>query len=124
MHFQEAPHGEPKVVLCTHGRVFDVAVDIRPNSQTYLQWESVELGLEEGMARSVCIAPGLAHGFLTLEPDSSLHYLMGAPYVPGSARGIRWDDPAIGIRWPQSPQALSARDATFPLIDRVRNPFT
>jgi dTDP-4-dehydrorhamnose 3,5-epimerase len=116
MHYQQPPNGEPKVVLCTHGRIFDVAVDLRPDSPTYLQWEAVQLELGEGVARAVYIAPGLAHGFLTLEPDSDVYYLMGAVYVPGSGRGVRWHDPAIGIIWPAPPAVISPKDATYPLV--------
>lgn len=118
MHYQEAPHEEPKVVMCTHGRVFDVAVDVRPDSPTYLKWAAVELGLATGLARSVYIAPGLAHGFITLEPQSDVYYLMGAPFVPGSARGLRWDDPRLAINWPAQPEVISEKDATYPLLNR------
>lgn len=117
IHYQEAPHEEPKVVLCTHGKVFDVAVDLRVDSPTYLKWAAVELGFATGLVQSVYIAPGLAHGFITLEPESDVYYLMGAPFVPGSARGVRWDDPRLGINWPAKPEVISEKDATYPLLD-------
>lgn len=115
MHYQEEPHEEPKVVLCSRGRMFDVVVDLRPDSPKYLQWEALELGPR--LARSVYIAPGLAHGFITLEEETEVLYLMGAPYVPSSARGVRWDDPAIGIEWPARPEIISRKDAAYPLLE-------
>lgn len=117
MHFQRAPHGEPKIVSCTRGRIFDVAVDMRPTSPTYLRWEGVELA--PGLGRALYLPEGLAHGFITLEPDTEVSYMMGAPYVPGSAAGLRWDDPAVGIEWPVSPKLLSDKDASYPLVDRA-----
>ena len=114
LHFQRAPHGEPKIVSCVRGRIFDVAVDARLSSVTYLQWEALELSPE--LDRMFCLAEGIAHGFLTLEPESEVHYLMGAPYVPEAAGGLRWNDPAIGIAWPAAPLVISERDRGYPLI--------
>lgn len=114
MHFQQAPHGEPKIVLCPRGRIFDVAVDVRPDSPTYLRWAAVELAPDLG--RMAVLAEGLAHGFLTLEPRSEVQYLMAAPYVPSAARGVRWDDPGIGIEWPAQPAVMADRDRGFPLV--------
>lgn len=114
LHFQEPPFGEPKIVSCTRGRIFDVAVDLRPDSETYLEWKGVELGAETG--RMVYLAEGLAHGFLTLEAESQIHYLMGAEYRPEQARGLRWDDPALAIAWPAPPAVISERDSTYPLL--------
>ena len=120
MHFQSAPHGEPKIVACTRGRVFDVAVDLRPGSPTWRQWEAIELAPE--LDRAFHIAPGLAHGFLTLEPDSHVTYLMGVEYVPGAAQGVRFDDPALAIEWPAPPAVISDRDAGYVLLaDGVRD---
>jgi dTDP-4-dehydrorhamnose 3,5-epimerase len=116
LHFQRAPHGEPKIVSCLRGRIFDVAVDVRPDSATYLEWEAVEMG--PGLDRIVHLGDGIAHGFLTLEPDSEVHYLMGAPYVAEAADGLRWDDPAIGIAWPAAPAIVSERDRGYRLIER------
>ena len=115
MHFQRAPHSEPKIVSCLRGRIFDVAVDIRPDSPTWLQWESVELAPD--LDRIFCLGEGIAHGVLTLEPDSEVHYLMGAPYVAEAADGLRWDDPAIGIAWPAEPAIVSERDRSYRLIE-------
>lgn len=115
MHFQHDPYGEPKIVSCTRGRIWEVAVDMRPDSPTCRQWRGFELGPDAGCA--VHLPRGIAHGFLTLEPDSEVHYLMGAEYAPAAAMGIRWDDPAIGISWPAEPAIISDRDARFPLLD-------
>jgi dTDP-4-dehydrorhamnose 3,5-epimerase len=117
LHFQRAPHGEPKIVSCLRGRIFDVAVDIRPDSATYLEWEAVEMAAD--LDRILCLGEGIAHGFLTLEPDSEVHYLMGAPYVAEAAAGLRWDDPAIGIIWPAAPAIISERDRSYDLIERA-----
>ena len=115
LHYQAEPHGEPKIVQCVRGRIFDVAVDLRPNSPTYRGWAGV--GLAAGNNRAFYIPRGCAHGFLTLEPDSDVYYLMGAPYVPGSGRGVRWDDPAFGIVWPEKPSEMSERDAGYANVD-------
>ncbi len=115
LHFQQAPHGEPKIVSCVLGRIWDVAVDLREDSPTYRRWLGFELAPEEN--RALHLPEGIAHGFLTLEPESEVHYLMGAAYVPGAATGLRWDDPALGIDWPALPAVISERDATYPLLD-------
>jgi dTDP-4-dehydrorhamnose 3,5-epimerase len=117
MHYQHAPHGEPKIVSCSRGRIWDVAVDLRPASPTYRKWAAYELGPDTDCA--LHLPEGIAHGFLTLEPDSEVHYLMGAVFVPGAATGLRWDDPAIGIDWPAAPEVISERDATYPLLDVI-----
>jgi dTDP-4-dehydrorhamnose 3,5-epimerase len=115
MHYQADPHGETKVVRCIRGAIFDVAVDIRPDSTTHGRSHGVELSEENG--RALYIPAGFAHGFQTLRTDSELHYLMGSPYVPEAARGVRWDDPAFGIEWPPAPpggRVISERDASYP----------
>ena len=116
LHFQQPPFEEPKVVSCSRGRIWDVAVDIRPSSPTFRKWEAFELS--EGSATALFLPAGIAHGFLTLEPDSEVNYLMGAAFVAEAASGIRWDDPAIGIKWPARPAVISERDRSFPLLDR------
>jgi dTDP-4-dehydrorhamnose 3,5-epimerase len=118
MHFQVEPHGEPKVVQCVRGRIFDVAVDLRPNSSSYCRWTGVELSPEAN--RSFYIPPGCAHGFITLEPESDVAYLMGMPYLPGSGSGVRWNDSAFAIEWPVLPAEMSERDATYPDYRRLR----
>ncbi len=119
MHYQADPHGESKLVRCVRGAIFDVAVDLRMGSPTHGRWHGVELSEENG--RAYYIPAGLAHGFQTLTDGSEVHYLMGDPYVPGSGRGVRWDDPAFGIEWPAPPpggRMISERDATYPDLER------
>jgi len=117
MHYQAEPHGEPKIVHCVRGRVFDVAVDLRPQSPTYRRWAGAELDPDNN--RLFYIPRGCAHGFLTLAANSDIVYLMGAPYVPGSGRGVRWNDPAFGIEWPETPVEMSERDATYGGIETL-----
>lgn len=112
MHYQAAPTPDPKIVRCTRGRIFDVAVDLRPGSETFCHWVSAELSSENQTA--LYIPAGCAHGFITLEPDSEVHYLMGAAYIAELGRGVRWDDPAFSIDWPILPSMISSRDATYP----------
>jgi dTDP-4-dehydrorhamnose 3,5-epimerase len=115
MHYQEAPHGEPKLIRCTRGAVFDVIVDLRPGSPAFRRWFGIEL--REGGTSSLFAPAGLAHGFQTLEDASELHYQMGYHYVGDAARGVRWDDPAFGIEWPAPPlggRVMSERDVAYP----------
>jgi dTDP-4-dehydrorhamnose 3,5-epimerase len=117
MHFQAEPHGEIKVVRCTRGAVFDVGVDIDPASSSYGQWHGLELTPDN--ERALLLGPRIAHGFQTLMDDTEVHYLMGAAYVPEAQRGIRWDDPRVGIAWPAAPhgRVISDRDQTLPLLE-------
>lgn len=113
MHYQAAPHGECKLVRCTRGAIFDVIVDLRPGSPTLHRWHGVELSEDNG--RALYVPVGMAHGFQTLEDASEVLYLMSEAYVPGAARGVRWDDPAVGIAWPAARnRTMSDRDATYP----------
>nr|WP_213953291.1 dTDP-4-dehydrorhamnose 3,5-epimerase [Variovorax sp. dw_954] len=112
LHYQAEPHPEPKLVRCTRGRIFDVAVDLRLQSPTRYQWAGVELNADHRNA--FYIPAGFAHGFLTLEEDVEVFYQMGANYVAELARGVRWNDPAFAITWPFSPSFISARDANYP----------
>jgi dTDP-4-dehydrorhamnose 3,5-epimerase len=112
MHYQRAPHGETKLVRCVRGRIFDVAVDLRPASPTHRQWTAAELSAETG--RALLIPEGVAHGFLTLEPDSDVIYQIAPEYQPGHEAGVRWDDPAFAIAWPHAPALISPRDAGYP----------
>ncbi|MEJ2408775.1 MAG: dTDP-4-dehydrorhamnose 3,5-epimerase [Novosphingobium sp.] len=112
LHFQIAPETEAKLVRATHGRVFDVALDLRAGSPSYLKWAAVEL--DAARHNAFYIPAGCAHGFLTLEDDSALFYHMSAAYAPELARGVRWDDPAFAIDWPFAPEVISARDASYP----------
>jgi dTDP-4-dehydrorhamnose 3,5-epimerase len=114
MHYQADPHGEPKLVRCSRGRIYDVAVDLRPGSPTYCRWHAVELSAEND--RMFYIPAGMAHGFQTLVDDSDVLYLMGREYVPGAGRGVRFDDPAFAIDWPPAPdgRTVSAKDRGYP----------
>jgi len=112
LHYQAAPAEEAKLVRCVRGRLFDVAVDLRPESPAFRRWLGVELDAEAGEA--LYIPRGCAHGFLTLADDTAVYYQMGAEYVAGLARGVRWNDPAFGISWPFAPLHISERDSTFP----------
>lgn len=110
LHYQLAPHQETKLVRATCGRVFDVAVDLRPDSPTYLAWDAVELDAKRRNA--FYIPAGCAHGLLTLEDDCEVAYQVSASYQPASSREVRWDDPAFGIAWPFEPTVISEKDAT------------
>lgn len=112
MHFQAAPHEEAKLVRCTRGALLDVIVDLRPHSVTYRRWISAELAAENGLA--FYVPEGCAHGFLTLAPDTEVLYQMSVAHQPGSARGVRWNDPAFGIRWPADPAVISDHDRQYP----------
>jgi dTDP-4-dehydrorhamnose 3,5-epimerase len=114
LHFQAAPHDEEKLVRCTSGAIFDVIVDIRSASPTYRRWFGAEL--TAGNHRSLYVPKGFAHGFLSLADHTEVFYMISAPYAPGFAQGLRWNDPALGIRWPREPVVISARDAEYPLL--------
>ncbi len=115
LHLQQGMPAEVRLVSCVVGRVWDVAVDLRPDSATRGRWVAVELSAEAG--NSLLIPTGCAHGFQVLEPDSALLYLHGAPYCPKEETGVRWDDPQLGIDWPMEPRDLSERDRSLPLLE-------
>lgn len=115
LHFQYAPKMEIKMIRCIKGAVFDVAVDLRKNSPTFLQWYGEELSLEN--MKVIYIPQGLAHGFQTLEKNSELLYLHTEFYSPEYEGGIRYDDPKINIKWPLKAKNVSDRDRSFRLID-------
>jgi dTDP-4-dehydrorhamnose 3,5-epimerase len=113
LHFQISPSAEGKLIRCTRGRLFDVAVDVRPDSPTRGKWASVELSSENG--RMFYIPEGFAHGFQTLEDHTELSYQMTARYDAKAARGVRWNDPLLAISWPMpQPSVLSERDRVLP----------
>lgn len=112
MHFQKAPHAETKLVRVTRGRVFDVALDLRADSPTHLRWIAEELSADNLLG--LLIPEGVAHGFLTLEPDTDILYQISPAYRPGFEAGVRWDDPAFAITWPFAPSLMSDRDAGYP----------
>ena len=111
MHFQKPPYEETKIVRCTMGAMFDVIIDLRPDSPTFKQWLSFELNAEN---RSMLYIPrGLAHGFLTLEDNTEALYQISDRYVPESAAGVRWNDTAFGIQWPETPRIISVKDQEY-----------
>jgi dTDP-4-dehydrorhamnose 3,5-epimerase len=117
MHFQADPKPEIKVVRCTAGAIFDVVVDVRRDSPTFGEWEGFELTATN--RRSLYIPAGFAHGFQCLVDACEVAYLMSDYYVAELARGVRWDDPAIGIEWPVPDAAVSARDADLPTLHEL-----
>lgn len=112
LHYQTAPHEEAKLVRCTAGAVFDVAVDLRPDSPTFKRWFGVELSAENRLA--LYVPEGCAHGLLTLTENSEVLYQMSALEAPEAATGVRFDDPAFGIEWPASVVVISDRDRSYP----------
>lgn len=126
LHYQAPPHAQDKLVWCSRGAVWDVAVDIRVGSPTYLGWAGVELSAENG--RQFLIPKGFLHGFVTLTDMVELQYKCSHTYAPDSDRAIRWDDPQIGIDWPVDMEAdaptLSDKDAAAPYLRAAPSPFT
>lgn len=115
LHFQAEPDAEVKLVRCARGAAWDVIVDLRPGSPTYAQWDALEITGDNRLA--FYIPEGFAHGFQTLADDTELLYAIVPDYVADAARGIRYDDPRIGIAWPLPPVAVSPRDAALPLLE-------
>ena len=115
MHYQTAPYEEAKLVRCTAGSLYDVAIDIRLESKTFMQWISVELTANN--RRLVYIPEGFANGFLTMEDNTEVFYLMSQFYAPAYARGFRWDDPVFGIEWPMEVRSISDRDRSLPFFE-------
>jgi dTDP-4-dehydrorhamnose 3,5-epimerase len=113
LHYQEAPHGEVKLVRCTRGAAHVTIVDLRPESSSYRQWLSVELSAENG--RLLYVPKGFAQGYQTLVDDTEVAYQMSHEYVRHAATGVRWDDPAFAIEWPPAPRRIiSERDLAWP----------
>ena len=112
MHYQAPPDEEAKLVRCTQGAIYDVIVDLRTESPTCLQWTAVEL--TAGNRSMLFIPAGMAHGFLTLAPNTEVAYQMSSAQSPDAARGCRWDDPAFDISWPAPPTVISERDESYP----------
>jgi dTDP-4-dehydrorhamnose 3,5-epimerase len=115
MHYQAAPHEETKLVRCTRGAICDVIVDLRNGSPTVRRWVAVDLTADNH--RALYIPGGFAHGFQTLTDDAEVLYQMSEFYHPESARGLRWDDPALAIAWPLPVAVISEKDRTYPLLD-------
>ncbi|GAB4361860.1 MAG: dTDP-4-dehydrorhamnose 3,5-epimerase [Oricola sp.] len=114
LHYQAAPYQEAKLVRCVAGAIWDVAVDIRPDSPTYLKWAGFLLTPEN--RRQVFIPKGFANGFQTLADNSVKQYLISEYYQPEAARGLRYDDPEIGVEWPLPPTTMSEKDQSWPLL--------
>ena len=112
MHFQRPPFAQAKLVRCTRGAIYDVAVDLRPESETFRQWVAVNLAANSGLM--FYIPKEFAHGFQTLEDESEVFYQMSDVYNPEAAAGVRWDDPAFGIEWPEGERIIIARDREYP----------
>ena len=118
MHYQKPPHAEAKLVRCTRGAIHDVIVDLRPESPAYLGHFAVRLDEEN---RTMLYVPeGLAHGFLTLADRTEVAYQMSVPYSPEHGAGVRWDDPAFGIVWPEPVRVIIERDRTYPDYVKVK----
>ncbi|HZT79891.1 MAG TPA: dTDP-4-dehydrorhamnose 3,5-epimerase [Gemmataceae bacterium] len=119
LHYQEAPFAEAKLVRCTRGAIFDVIVDLRPGSPTYGKWVAAELTADNG--RMFYVPEGFAHGFQTLADDTEVFYQMSERYRPEAARGVRWDDAALAIAWPDcGERIISPRDLAFPGLPPCR----
>jgi len=114
MHFQLAPAAETKLVRCTRGAIYDVIVDLRPESPTYLQHVGVELS--ERNRRQLYVPELFGHGYLTLTDGAEVTYQVGEFYTPGAERGLRYDDPALSIEWPVTVEVISEKDANWPLL--------
>ena len=118
LHYQAAPYAETKIVRCTQGAIYDVAVDLRPQSTTFRNWTAVVLSAANHSM--LYIPEGCAHGFLTLEDDTEIVYQMSEFHNADSARGVRWDDPAFQIEWPTAIKVISERDRTYPNFESVQ----
>ena len=115
MHYQKHPHEEVKIVRCTKGKIYDVIIDVRTDSDSYKKWFGIELSYENH--KMMYVPKGFAHGFMTLEDNSEVFYQMSDCFVPKSASGIPWNDPTIGINWPYTPSVISDRDNSYsPII--------
>jgi len=112
LHYQVAPHREIKVVQCVRGAIHDVIVDMRPDSATYLKWQGFDL--TEYNKRQLYVPEGFAHGYLTLEDNSAVSYLVSVPYAPGAEAGLRWNDAMLSIDWPVEIRIISDKDAQWP----------
>jgi dTDP-4-dehydrorhamnose 3,5-epimerase len=119
MHFQVAPAPEAKLVRCTKGAIFDVVLDLRPASPTYLKWHGVELTADN--ARMLFVPEHCAHGYQTLEDNTEMHYMTSGYYTPEAVRGARFDDPAFALEWPLTATVVSEQDRNWPLFNRQEN---
>ncbi len=118
MHFQLPPHEEAKLIRCTRGAIYDVLVDLRPDSPAYMDWIGVELTAEN--RRTVYAPVGVAHGYQTLADETETFYQVSEFYAPGAEGGVRWNDPAFGIEWPLPVRVISEKDASWPDYSPLR----
>ena len=118
MHFQDEPALEAKLVRCTRGAMFDVVLDLRPDSPSYGKWYGTELSAENG--RMLYVPEHCAHGYQTLEENTEMYYMTSAFYTPGAVRGVRFDDPAFGIQWPLAATVVSEQDRNWPFVQLGR----
>ena len=116
LHHLIPPHEERKLVTCTHGSMFDVLVDLRKDSPTHLQWVSIALSADSW--KTVYVPPGVAHGFQTLEDNTIVFYQISINYDAKFLRGVRWDDPTFGIKWPLPVSIINARDSNYPFFPK------
>jgi dTDP-4-dehydrorhamnose 3,5-epimerase len=112
LHYQLPPHEEVKVIRCTRGAIYDVLVDLRPESSSYGRWQGFEIDATSG--RMIYVPRGFAHGYQTLEPDTEVFYLVSHAYTPGAESGLCYNDPAFGIVWPLPVSEISVKDRTWP----------
>ena len=117
MHFQTAPHAEVKLVSCISGSIYDVVVDVREHSSTYLKWFGVKLSADNGLM--VYVPRGFAHGYQTLKDGAAVHYLVSTFYTSSAEKGLRYNDPVIEIQWPLPVSHVSAKDSNWPLINNL-----
>jgi dTDP-4-dehydrorhamnose 3,5-epimerase len=118
LHYQAPPFTEVKIVRCTRGALYDVAVDLRPDSPTFRKWVGVELTEENG--RALYVPRGFAHGFYALADGTEVAYQISAPFVPEAARGVRWNDPFVGVVWPGPVEVMAVRDREYPDTDAAQ----
>ena len=112
LHYQTAPYGEGKTMSILRGAIYDIVVDLKPDSPTYLKWQSFEI--DEFNRKSLYIPPWCAHAFLTMAKDTWIHYTCSQPYVPEAGRGIRYNDPFFKFHWPHEPEVISDKDKGYP----------
>lgn len=119
LHRQRPPHGEAKLIHCAKGAVYDVVVDTRPASETYLAWFGAELSAEN--RRSMYVPIGCTHGYLALSDGAEVYYVVSHPHVPEAETGLRYDDPVLGIDWPQDVTVVSDKDRSWPLLSETQS---
>lgn len=118
MHYQTAPHSEVKLIRCTAGSIYDVIIDLRPESGTFKQWIAAELS--EQKHQMLYVPEGFAHGYQTLEDETEVFYQVSAFYKQASERGVRWNDPAFGIKWPLPVTSVSIKDLSHPDLEPMK----